>query len=88
MPFLLGLLAWILVGLLAGLLARLLLPGRPRLGIASALAVGVAGSLAGGFAATALGFGGMAGHDWRAAIYATICSMIGLLLLRSFTLAD
>lgn len=86
--FFFGLLAWIGVGLSAGLLAPPLLPGAPRLGRLGAAATGVGGAVAGGLFATWLGFGGLAGFDWRGALFACLCAMIAVLLLRSATLRE
>ncbi len=85
---LLGLFSWLLMGLAAGLLARAFLPGEPRLGWAVAVATGVLGALAGGLLATVLGFGGLAGYDWRSLLSAALAATLSLLVLRTASLAS
>ncbi len=79
----LGLLSWMLIGLWTGVAGRWLLPGEPSLGLLAALSSGLAGSLIGGLLATLLGFGGLAGFDYRALVAATLCAILALLLLRT-----
>lgn len=80
-----GLLSWVLFGLIAGLLARILLPGKDPGGCVVTVLVGIAGALLGGALATALGFGGISGFDWRSlavAVGGSLLLLIGWRLLR------
>ena len=81
-PLPLGLLAWSIMGLTAGLSAAKLLPGEPSLGAGLSAIIGLAGALVGGFLATVLGFGGVAGYDFRGLLIATLASIFCLLVLR------
>ena len=82
MLLLLGLYSWLLAGLATGLLATAFLPGQPRLQPFPATLAGLGGALTGGLLATALGFGGLMGFDWRALVTATLGAVLALLLLR------
>lgn len=83
MPLPLGLLSWLVIGCVSGLSANRLLPGRPPLGLLPAMAVGLVGACLGGLLATVLGFGGVAGFDFRSLVTATLGAMLCLLLFRS-----
>lgn len=82
MPLLLGLVSWLVMGLAVGLSGARLLPGVPPLGTGLAMVSGLAGALAGGLLATLLGFGGLAGYDFRSLLIATLAAVFALLLLR------
>ena len=77
-----GLLSWILIGLIAGVIAKLLMPGRDVGGCILTIVIGIAGALLGGFIATALGFGGLSGFDFRSLVIAVIGSILLLLIFR------
>jgi uncharacterized membrane protein YeaQ/YmgE (transglycosylase-associated protein family) len=79
-----GLIAWIVLGGLAGLIAKALLPGRDPKGCIVTVVIGIVGALLGGFLATALGFGGLSGLDWRSLVIAVIGSFVLLAILRMF----
>ncbi len=87
MPIALGLFSWILIGLFAGLTAGRLLPGAPPVRAWLAAFTGIGGALLGGLLATLLGFGGLAGFDWRALLTATLAAVLCLMALRLATLA-
>lgn len=70
------------MGLAVGLSGARLLPGKPPLGFGLASVMGLAGAFAGGLLATALGFGGMAGYDFRGLLIATLTAVFALLVLR------
>jgi uncharacterized membrane protein YeaQ/YmgE (transglycosylase-associated protein family) len=77
-----GLIAWIVLGGIAGLLAKALMPGKDPGGCILTVIIGVVGALLGGFLATALGFGGLSGLDWRSLVIAVIGSFVLLAILR------
>lgn len=77
-----GLLTWIVFGLIAGIVAKLLMPGKDPGGCIITILIGIAGALLGGFLATALGFGGITGFDWRSMIIAVLGAIVLLLLYR------
>jgi uncharacterized membrane protein YeaQ/YmgE (transglycosylase-associated protein family) len=77
-----GLISWIVFGLIAGLIAKLIMPGRDPGGCIITVIIGVVGALLGGFVATALGYGGISGFDWRSLLIAVIGSLILLILWR------
>lgn len=79
-----GLIAWIVLGGLAGLLAKAIMPGKDPGGCILTVIIGIVGALLGGFLATALGFGGLSGFDWRSLVIAVIGSIVLLGLLRLF----
>ena len=79
-----GLIAWIVLGGIAGLIAKALLPGRDPRGCIVTVIIGVVGALLGGFLATALGYGGLSGLDWRSLVIAVIGSIVLLLIMRLF----
>lgn len=78
-----GILSWILFGLVAGVIAKLLMPGRDVGGCILTIVIGIAGALLGGFIATALGFGGISGFDFRSMVIAVIGSILLLLIFRA-----
>lgn len=78
-----GILSWILIGLVAGAIAKLLIPGRDVGGCILTIVIGIAGALLGGFIATALGFGGVSGFDFRSLVIAVIGSILLLLIFRA-----
>jgi len=77
-----GLIAWIVLGGIAGLIAKALMPGRDPGGCILTVIIGVVGALLGGFLATALGFGGLSGLDWRSLVIAVIGAFVLLAVLR------
>jgi uncharacterized membrane protein YeaQ/YmgE (transglycosylase-associated protein family) len=77
-----GLLSWVVFGLIAGLIAKAIMPGRDPGGCIITVVIGVVGALLGGFIATALGFGGISGFDWRSLLIAIIGAMVLLFLWR------
>jgi len=79
-----GLIAWIVLGGIAGLIAKALLPGRDPKGCIVTVIIGIVGALLGGFLATALGYGGISGFDWRSLVIAVIGSFVLLLIMRLF----
>ena len=79
-----GLIAWIVLGGLAGLIAKALMPGRDPGGCILTVIIGIVGALLGGFLATALGFGGLSGLDWRSLVIAVIGAFVLLAILRMF----
>lgn len=78
-----GILSWVLFGLVAGVIAKLLMPGRDVGGCILTIVIGIAGALLGGFIATALGFGGISGFDFRSMVIAVIGSILLLLIFRA-----
>lgn len=77
-----GLISWIVFGLLAGLVAKLIVPGKDPGGCIVTVIIGVVGALVGGFIATALGFGGISGFDWRSLFIAILGAVLLLILWR------
>lgn len=77
-----GLISWIVFGLLAGLVAKLIVPGKDPGGCIVTVIIGVVGALLGGFIATALGFGGISGFDWRSLFIAVLGAILLLILWR------
>jgi len=77
-----GLISWIVFGLLAGLVAKLIVPGKDPGGCIVTVIIGVVGALVGGFIATALGFGGISGFDWRSLLIAVLGAVLLLILWR------
>ena len=77
-----GLIAWIVLGGIAGLIAKAIMPGRDPGGCIITVIIGIVGALLGGFLATALGFGGLSGLDWRSLVIAVIGSFVLLAILR------
>jgi uncharacterized membrane protein YeaQ/YmgE (transglycosylase-associated protein family) len=77
-----GLISWIVLGLIAGAIAKALMPGRDPGGCIITIIIGIIGALLGGFLATALGFGGLSGFDWRSLIIAIIGSVVLLVIWR------
>lgn len=77
-----GLIAWIVLGGIAGLIAKALMPGKDPGGCIITVIIGVVGALLGGFLATALGFGGLSGLDWRSLVIAVIGSFVLLAILK------
>ncbi len=77
-----GLIAWIVLGGIAGLIAKALMPGKDPGGCIITVIIGVVGALLGGFLATALGFGGLSGLDWRSLVIAVVGSFVLLAILR------
>ena len=80
-----GLISWIVFGLIAGVIAKLIMPGRDPGGCIITVIIGVVGALLGGFIATALGYGGIAGFEWRSLLIAVIGSLILLIIWRVFS---
>ncbi len=78
-----GILALLVLGLLAGLVAKLILPGNDPGGLIVTMVIGVVGAFVGGFLASALGFGGLSGFDFRTFVIAVIGSILLLLLWRA-----
>lgn len=77
-----GLISWIVLGLIAGAIAKALMPGRDPGGCIITIVIGIVGALLGGFLATALGFGGLSGFDWRSLFIAIIGSVVLLVIWR------
>lgn len=77
-----GILSWIVFGLIAGAIAKFLTPGRDPGGCIITMIIGIVGSLLGGFLATALGFGGISGFDFRSMIIAIIGAIVLLFIWR------
>ncbi len=78
-----GLISWIVFGLIAGLIAKLIMPGKDPGGCIITVIIGVVGALLGGFIATALGFGGISGFDWRSLFIAILGSLVLLFIWRA-----
>jgi uncharacterized membrane protein YeaQ/YmgE (transglycosylase-associated protein family) len=79
-----GLIAWIVLGGIAGLIAKAIMPGKDPGGCIITVIIGIVGALLGGFLATALGFGGLSGLDWRSLVIAVVGSFVLLAILRMF----
>ncbi len=77
-----GIIAWIVLGLIAGAIAKALMPGKDPGGCIITMIIGIVGALLGGFLATALGFGGLSGFDWRSLFIAIIGSVVLLVIWR------
>lgn len=77
-----GLLSWIVFGLIAGAIAKFLMPGKDPGGCIITVIVGVVGAVLGGFLATALGFGGISGFDFRSFCIAVVGSLLLLFIWR------
>ena len=78
-----GLISWIVFGLIAGLIAKLIMPGRDPGGCIITVIIGVVGAVLGGFIATALGFGGISGFDWRSLLIAVLGALVLLFIWRA-----
>ena len=77
-----GLISWIVFGLIAGAIAKFIMPGKDPGGCIVTMIVGVVGALLGGFIATAMGFGGISGFDWRSLLIAVLGALLLLMLWR------
>ena len=77
-----NIIAWIVLGGIAGLIAKALMPGKDPGGCIVTVIIGIVGALLGGFLATALGYGGLSGLDWRSLVIAVIGSFVLLAILR------
>jgi uncharacterized membrane protein YeaQ/YmgE (transglycosylase-associated protein family) len=77
-----GLIAWIVLGGVAGLIAKAIMPGKDPGGCFITVIIGIVGALLGGFLATALGYGGLSGLDWRSLVIAVIGAFVLLAILR------
>ena len=77
-----GLIGTLIIGLVAGAVAKLLMPGRDPGGCIITMLIGVAGALLGGFIASALGFGGISGFDFRSFIIAVLGALLLLIIYR------
>lgn len=77
-----GLISWIVFGLIAGIIAKFIMPGKDPGGCIITIVIGVVGALLGGFIATSLGFGGIAGFDWRSLLIAVIGALLLLAVWR------
>ena len=80
-----GILSWIIFGLLAGAIAKLLMPGDDPGGIIVTILLGIAGAIVGGFIGTQIGFGTVAGFDFRSfliAVGGTMVLLVGYRLLK------
>ena len=77
-----GLISWIVFGLIAGAIAKFIMPGKDPGGCIVTMIIGVVGALLGGFIATALGFGGISGFDWRSLLIAIIGALLLLFIWR------
>jgi uncharacterized membrane protein YeaQ/YmgE (transglycosylase-associated protein family) len=71
-----GIVAWIIFGLIAGVLAKYLMPGDDPGGILVTILIGVAGAMVGGWIGTQLGFGTVAGFDFRSLLVAVGGAML------------
>jgi uncharacterized membrane protein YeaQ/YmgE (transglycosylase-associated protein family) len=80
-----GLISWVVFGLIAGLIAKLIMPGRDPGGCIITVIVGIVGALLGGFIATAMGFGGISGFDWRSLLIAVLGSLVLLFIWRAIS---
>ena len=58
------------------------MPGKDPGGCIVTIIIGIVGALLGGFLATALGFGGISGFDWRSLVIAVIGSIVLLVIWR------
>ncbi len=72
---------WIAAGVAAAIVARLIPYGRGSRVFTEAAAA-VTAALAAGLAATALDFGGWREPDWRAGVFALLCALAALGILR------
>ena len=77
-----GLIGWIVFGLIAGAIAKFIMPGKDPGGCIITMIIGVIGALLGGFIATALGFGGISGFDWRSMFIAILGALLLLFIWR------
>lgn len=77
-----GLISWIVFGLIAGAIAKFIMPGKDPGGCIITMIIGVIGALLGGFIATALGFGGISGFDWRSLFIAILGALLLLFIWR------
>lgn len=77
-----GLISWIVFGLIAGAIAKFIMPGKDPGGCIITMIIGVIGALLGGFIATALGFGGISGFDWRSMLIAILGALLLLFIWR------
>lgn len=71
-----GILSWIVFGLIAGALAKLVMPGDDPGGFIITTILGIVGALVGGFIAVQLGFGDVAGFDFRSFVIAIFGALI------------
>jgi hypothetical protein len=73
---------WLGAGIVVAMLARRVPYGRPAARAPEGLA-GVAASLGAGMAATALDFGGWRELDWRAGLFAAMCAIAVIGIVRA-----
>ena len=71
-----GIVTWIIFGLIAGVLAKYLMPGDDPGGILVTILIGIAGAMVGGWIGTQLGFGTVAGFDFRSLLVAVGGAML------------
>jgi uncharacterized membrane protein YeaQ/YmgE (transglycosylase-associated protein family) len=79
-----GVFSWIIFGLIAGIIAKLIMPGEDPGGVIVTILIGIAGAIIGGFIGSALGFGGVAGFDFRSFLIAVGGAILLLWAYRSF----
>jgi uncharacterized membrane protein YeaQ/YmgE (transglycosylase-associated protein family) len=79
-----GILSWIVLGLIVGTLAKLIMPGKDPGGILVTIGLGIAGAFVGGYLSSFMGFGDVAGFDFRSLIIATGGAFLLLFLYRRF----
>lgn len=79
-----GFFSWIIFGLLAGALARLIMPGSDRAGCLVTCILGIVGAAVGGWIGTSLGWGTVAGFDFRSLGIAILGAVVILLIYRFF----
>jgi len=72
------------LGLIVGALAKLIMPGKDPGGILVTIGLGVAGAFVGGYLSSFMGFGDVAGFDFRSLIIATGGAFLLLFLYRRF----
>lgn len=77
-----GFFAWVFLGLLVGGIAKYIVPGKDPGGLLVTTLIGILGAVIGGALGTRLGWGTVAGFDFRSIAVATFGAIMLLLLFR------
>ncbi|ANP28332.1 putative transglycosylase associated protein [Mycobacteroides abscessus subsp. abscessus] len=82
MPFIWGIISWIIIGGLIGLIARAVMPGKQSMGLGMTIILGVIGAIVGGLIGGLFGDGGWSSlldNPWS--LWTILLSVIGALVV-------